>query len=293
MADPRNVQRKVTCDAVQAYLNRIATIPLLTAAEEVHLGTLVQRWQQAPSPSAIEVRSGRRAMDRMVQANLRLVVSVCRHHQREAAGVELLDLIQAGNLGLIRAVELFDPSRGYRFSTYAYWWIRQAVRRGQLEQGQLLRVPSSIRKLASEIQALRQANPTTPLEALAAQLGTDPSRWHHVLAVSQAARVLSLDQPHGAEEEATLLDLLCDGREPQIEEEYGWLQHSLDQLSAQARQVLTLRYGGDDQRSLSQVAACMGLTKSTVQGLELRALRQLRASLHPRLRQELRCSLSA
>ncbi|MFN9530668.1 MAG: RNA polymerase sigma factor RpoD/SigA [Cyanobacteriota bacterium] len=293
MADPRNVQRKVTCDAVQAYLNRIATIPLLTAAEEVHLGTLVQRWQQAPSPSAIEVRSGRRAMDRMVQANLRLVVSVCRQHQREAAGVELLDLIQAGNLGLIRAVELFDPSRGYRFSTYAYWWIRQAVRRGQLEQGQLLRVPSSIRKLASEIQALRQANPTTPLEALAAQLGTDPSRWHHVLAVSQAARVLSLDQPHGAEEEATLLDLLCDGREPQIQEEYGWLQHGLDQLSAQARQVLTLRYGGEDQRSLSQVAACMGLTKSTVQGLELRALRQLRASLHPRLRQELRCSLSA
>jgi len=293
MATPPGLQRKETGDATSAYLRRIAKIPLLTPAEEVHLGVLVQRWQRASSPSPVEVRSGRRAMDRMVQANLRLGVSVCRHHLRGAAGVELMDLIQAGNLGLIRAVELFDPSRGYRFSTYAYWWIRQAVRRGQAEQSQLLRLPPSIRKLAGEVQALRQANPSSSLEVLATQLGTDPSRLAHVLAASQAARVLSLDQPVGSEDEGALLDVLSDGRLPQVQEDLAWLQRGMAQLSIQAQRVLALRYGDEDLRSLSQVAHCMGLTKSTVQGLEQRALRQLRGNLHPRLRREMACSFSA
>ena len=286
------IPREYPGDAVQAYLRLIAAIPLLTPAEEVHLGTIVKLWQQSASPSPSEVRSGRRAMDRMVRANLRLVVSVCRHQLREPAGVELMDLIQAGNLGLIRAVELFDPSRGYRFSTYAYWWIRQAVRRGQVEQGQILRVPPSLRKLASEAQALRQANPSCPLEELAAQLGTDPSRVAQALALHQAARVISLDQPLGSEEEGLLLDVLSDGRVPQVQDEHAWLQRGMAQLSDQARRVLALRYGGEDLRSLSKVARCMGLTKSTVQGLEQRALRQLRGGLHPRLRQEIGSSLS-
>jgi RNA polymerase primary sigma factor len=268
-------------DVVQSYLRRIATIPLLTPDEEVHLGTMVQRWQQSPSPTPTQARSGRRALDRMVQANLRLVVSVCRHHLREPAGVDLMDLIQAGNIGLIRAVELFDPSRGYRFSTYAYWWIRQAVRRGQAEQGQILRVPLSLRKLAGQVQALRQASPSLPMEELALQLGTEPARLIHALEAHQAGRVMSLDQPLGAEEDGLLLDVLSDGREPQMEDDYRWLERGLAQLNGQARRVLSLRYGGDDLRSLSQVAHCMGLTKSTVQGLEQRALRQLRASLHP------------
>ncbi|MFM7465363.1 MAG: RNA polymerase sigma factor RpoD/SigA [Cyanobium sp.] len=280
-------------DGVQAYLRRIAAIPLLTPDEEVHLGTIVRRWQQSVSPTPTEVRSGRRAMDRMVQANLRLVVSVCRHQLREPAGVDLMDLIQAGNLGLIRAVELFDPSRGYRFSTYAYWWIRQAVRRGQAEQGQILRVPLSLRKLAGEVQALRQASPSIPMEELAIQLGTEPARLIHALEAHQAGRVMSLDQPIGSEDDGQLLDVLSDGREPQMEDDYRWLESGLAELNAQARRVLRLRYGGEDLRSLSQVAHCMGLTKSTVQGLEQRALRQLRASRHPRVKQELGSSLSA
>ena len=280
-------------DVVQSYLRRIAIIPLLTPDEEVHLGTMVQRWQQSLSPTPTQSRSGRRALDRMVQANLRLVVSVCRHQLREPAGVDLMDLIQAGNIGLIRAVELFDPSRGYRFSTYAYWWIRQAVRRGQADQGQILRVPLSLRKLAGQVQALRQATPTLPLEDLAVQLGTEPARLIHALEAHQAGRVMSLDQPIGSEEDGQLLDVLSDGREPQMEEDYRWLEQGLAQLNGQARRVLCLRYGGDDLRSLSQVAQCMGLTKSTVQGLEQRALRQLRASLHPRQKQELGSSLPA
>lgn len=285
--------RRDAGDAVQAYLRRIATIPLLTPAEEVHLGSMVQRWQTASSPSAAAVRSGRRAMDRMVQANLRLVVSVCKHEAREPAGVDLLDLIQVGNLGLIRAVERFDPSRGYRFSTYAYWWIRQAVRRGQAELGQILRVPPSIRKLAGEVQALRQASPSCPLESIAKSLGTQPSRITHVLEASRAGQVISLDHSQGSEDEGSLLDRLSDGRGPQERDDYGWLHQSLARLPVQASRVLALRYGGDDMCSLSQVAHHMGLTKSTVQGLEQRALRELRGSLHPRLKRDMRCSLSA
>ena len=280
-------------DGIQAYLRRIAAIPLLTPDEEVHLGTIVRRWQHSPSPTPTELRSGRRAMDRMVKANLRLVVSVCRYQLREPAGVDLMDLIQAGNIGLIRAVELFDPSRGYRFSTYAYWWIRQAVRRGQAEQGQILRVPLSLRKLAVAVQVLRQASPSLPLEELAVQLGTEPARLIHALEAHQAGRVMSLDQPIGAEEDGQLLDVLSDGREPQMEDDYRWLERGMAQLNAQARRVLSLRYGGEDLRSLSQVAQCMGLTKSTVQGLEQRALRQLRAFLHPRVKQEVALSLFA
>jgi RNA polymerase primary sigma factor len=292
MAAPPGVQRTETGDATSAYLRRIAKIPLLTPAEEVHLGVLVQRWQRASSPSPVEVRSGRRALDRMVRANLRLVVSVCRHQLREAAGVELMDLIQAGNLGLIRAVELFDPSRGYRFSTYAYWWIRQGVRRAQAEQGQILRVPLSVRKLAGQAQALRQATPTASLEVLASRLGTDPARLEQVLAMSQAGRVMSLDQPHGDDDEGQLLDVLSDGRELQPRDDYRWLHRGLARLSVQARRVLALRYG-EEPRSLSQVAHCMGLTKSTVQGLEQRALRDLRVCLQPGGRREMGLSLSA
>jgi len=280
-------------EAVQAYLKQIATIPLLTAAEEVHLGTIVRRWRLAATPTAAEVRSGRRALDRMVRANLRLVVSVCKHEARQPAGVDLLDLIQVGNIGLIRAVERFDPTRGYRFSTYAYWWIRQAVRRGQSELGQVLRVPESIRKLARDVQTLRQNDPDRSLEALARQLGAPPSRLAYVLEVSESARVISLDQSTGSEEEGALVDRLSDGRVPRVHDDYSWLHQGLALLPDQARRVLALRYGGDGLRSLSQVAERMGLTKSTVQGLEQRALRDLRGSLHPNLRRLMRDSLSA
>ena len=293
MDDRQTADRTGPVEAVQAYLKRIATIPLLTPAEEVHLGTMVQRWRQASASTAAEARAGRRALDRMVEANLRLVVSVCKHESRDAAGVDLLDLIQVGNLGLIRAVEGFDPERGYRFSTYAYWWIRQAVRRGQAELGQILRVPPSIRKLAGEARAVLQASPSCTLDVVASRLGSNATRVAHVLEVSHAGQVVSLDQPHGTEEEGSLLDRMSDGRVPLEREDYGWLHQSLARLPDQARRVLALRYGGDDTCSLSQVAQRMGLTKSTVQGLEQRALRELRGSLHPSLRREMRCFLSA
>ncbi|MFM7235362.1 MAG: sigma factor-like helix-turn-helix DNA-binding protein [Cyanobium sp.] len=140
---------------------------------------------------------------------------------------------------------------------------------------------------------MRRASPWCPLEELAAQLGADPSRVAQALALHQAARVISLDQPLGSEEEGPLLDVLSDGRVPEVQDDHAWLQRGIAQLSEQARRVLALRYGGEDLRSLSQVAHCMGLTKSTVQGLEQRALRQLRGCLHPRLRRDMGSLLSS
>jgi DNA-directed RNA polymerase sigma subunit (sigma70/sigma32) len=143
------------------------------------------------------------------------------------------------------------------------------------------------------VHALRQTIPSCSLEELAARLGTDATRLAHALAASQAGRVISLDQAIGAEEEGQLLDVMSDGQRLEVQDDHVWLQRGLAQLSEQARRVLALRYGGEDLRSLSQVASCMGLTKSTVQGLEQRALRQLRACLHPRMRQEMAASLNA
>ncbi len=166
------------------------------------------------------------------------------------------------------------------------------MRRAQAEQGQILRVPLSVRKLAGQAQALRQTTPTASLEVLASRLGTDPARLEQVLAMSQAGRVMSLDQPHGDDDEGQLLDVLSDGRELQPRDDYRWLHRGLARLSVQARRVLALRYG-EEPRSLSQVAHCMGLTKSTVQGLEQRALRDLRVCLQPGGRREMGLSLSA
>jgi RNA polymerase sigma factor (sigma-70 family) len=285
MADPRNVQRKVTCDAVQAYLNRIATIPLLTAAEEVHLGTLVQRWQQAPSPSAIEVRSGRRAMDRMVQANLRLVVSVCRHHQREAAGVELLDLIQAGNLGLIRAVELFDPTRGYRFSTYAYWWIRQAVVRCIQEYGSVIRIPPQITDLARKLDTLRGGvGGPMPLATMAAKLGESEQRLAFVLRTVQNSRALSLDQRLGeSDADGSLLDRVGDGREAHEPQAYDWLHVEVSKLSGLERQILDLRYSREPGLTLKMTSERTGIPRDRLKRIERRALDKLRQRVEPML----------
>jgi DNA-directed RNA polymerase sigma subunit (sigma70/sigma32) len=118
-------------DVLGDYLNSISRIPLLTSDEELHLGRMVRRWQDDAKPAPSVIRTAKKALDRIVSANLRLVVSYVKRYRRRIAhlNIELIDLIQAGNIGLIRAAEKFDPSRGYRFSTYAYWWIRHSVSR--------------------------------------------------------------------------------------------------------------------------------------------------------------------
>lgn len=144
------------------YLNKIGRIPLLTPAQEIELGLKVQKMinlvngerKEFTGEEKIIIKNGKRAKKRMIESNLRLVVSVARKYSRNAAHMKMLDLIQEGNCGLIRAVEKFDPSRGYRFTTYAYWWIRQAVTRGLENQDRDIKIPIQITKLIIKIKIL-------------------------------------------------------------------------------------------------------------------------------------------
>ncbi|NDG22512.1 MAG: sigma-70 family RNA polymerase sigma factor [Synechococcaceae bacterium WBB_10_009] len=144
-------------DAFGDYLRSIGRIPLLTAEEEVHLGMIVKNWMEAEQPSAGLERRGRRALERMVTANLRLVVTVALRYVRRLKHLshDPMDLVQAGNIGLLRAAEKFDPTRGYKFSTYGYWWIRQSINRYLQEHNGSIRLPVNLVSLAMRAEMLK------------------------------------------------------------------------------------------------------------------------------------------
>lgn len=267
-------------DALSDYMHAISRIPLLTASEEVHLATIIQTWQTHPDPPVALQRRGRRALDRMVEGNLRLVVSICKRYQSMAAQaqIEMLDLIQAGSLGLIRAVEGFDPSRGYKFSTYGYWWIRQSVSRHIKERGQAIRVPPEITNLARRAQEQRaiDSGPRS-MERTAARLGLTEQRLEEVLRIHHISHMVSLDQVCAASHDGdqTLLDLIRGDDGPVAEETYDWLHRHLRELKPEERRVLELRFNGERDYSFAQVAALLGLKKSQAQWLEKHALRKL------------------
>lgn len=272
-------------DGLSDYLQLLGRIPLLSPAEELHLGGIVQQWLSHPSPPTALRRSGVRARNRMVSANLRLVVLICRRY-RDRIGhlqLELLDLMQAGNLGLIRAVEKFDPTRGYRFSTYGCWWIRQSVTRYMNDLGSSIRIPIQMRSLAYRVQLLQAGSDVAlSTQAMAASLGEEPRRLETSLRAAALCRPVSFDQPVGSPgDESCLLDLIHDERSLSPEDDYRWLHPHLEALEASEQQVLRLRYGSDEDRPLSEAARIMGLTKSYTQSLERRALRKLRCKLTP------------
>lgn len=271
-------------DALSDYMHAISRVPLLTASEEVHLATIIQAWQSDPQPSPALERRGRRALDRMVEGNLRLVVSICKRYQNMAsqAQIEMLDLIQAGSLGLIRAVRGFDPSRGYKFSTYGYWWIRQSISRHIKERGQAIRVPPEITNLARRAQEQRvHDSRTTSLQSTAERLGLSVQRLEEVLRIHHFSHMVSLDQVCAANNEGdqTLLDLIRGDDGPTAEENYEWLHRLLLELRPEERRVLELRFSAERDYSFSQVAAHLGLKKSQVQWLEKHALRKLQRRL--------------
>ena len=273
-------------DVLGDYLNTISRVPLLTSDEELHLGRLVRRWQDDPNPSLSVIRHGKRALDRIVSANLRLVVSVVKRYRRRIAHlpIELIDLIQAGNIGLIRAVEKFDPSRGYRFSTYAYWWIRQSVTRHVQELHAPVRIPAALTNLLTRIDLLmeRSGRPLA-LQELAERLEESPRRIQMALALRQLGHVISLDQTLSSGDcvDLTLLDTVSDGSAPEPTDDYAWLYGHLHQLSPIEYDVLRHRYAGEDSRSLRQVAVQVGKSKFQIQAIERRALHKLRTALTP------------
>jgi RNA polymerase primary sigma factor len=261
-----------TTDALQLFLNEAARYPLLTAAEEVELAKRIERGEKA-------------AKDRMINSNLRLVVSIAKKYQGH--GLSLLDLIQEGIIGLIRAVEKFDWRRGFKFSTYATWWIRQAVQRGVANKSRTIRIPvhiaereQKIARAERELTAKLERPPTDAEVAKQAKLSTK-----HVREVRQAARaVTSLDRPLGDDGDAASLGDLMANDEATVEEEVEvslqeeTLHRALADLPEREREVLRLRYGLDgetDPHSLEAIGRELGLTRERVRQIEANALERL------------------
>ena len=260
----------VTTDALQIFFNEIRRHPLLTASEEVDLAKAIERGDLA-------------AKERLVNSNLRLVVSIAKKYQGQ--DLSLLDLIQEGILGLIRASEKFDWRKGYKFSTYATFWIREAIQRGIANKGRTIRIPVHIgqreRKIARAEQRLSTElgrPPTDEEVAEAAELPVD-----QVIEVKDAARtVTSLDRPVGEGDETAFGDLLPgDGPTPDEEVEIGFreeiLHRALEKLPEQERKVVKLRYGinGDNPTPLREAGQMLGMSAEGVRKLEKRALERL------------------
>ena len=208
-------------DSIKDYLNSIAKYPLLTPQQEIQLGRRVQRLRELQSLGRAltnaeqrEVRSGERARQRFIQSNLQLVVHVARRYdKRNNKTMELLDLIQEGNIGLARAVELFDPTRGYKFSTYAYWWIRQGITRALISSDAIIRLPIGVHetmyKINRTIQDLsHQLGYQPSITRVAEEINMDPSELSNLL--RQTYTVTSIDQQIGNSECHSIVDTIAD-----------------------------------------------------------------------------------
>lgn len=272
-------------DGLNDYLRIIKRIPLLSPDEELHLAAIVQECLNDANPTKALLRRGARAKSRMVSANLRLVVMIGLKYKNRIGSLqlEMLDLLQAGNLGLIRAAELFDPKRGYKFSTYAFWWIREGIVTVMSESSSGIRIPRTILKLAFRAE-LEQSSSDQMLSSkmVAERLGESVKRLENSMRVVRECRTISLDMPIGGMGENTdLLDLIRDERITTLDDDYKWLYEHVQALNSRERDVLRLRYGQEESRSYANVGGCMGVTKDQAKSLERAALRKLRSRLTP------------
>ncbi len=298
-------------DSISLYLKEIGRVPLLTAAEEVELAKRMERSELAvgrlntdiEDPIESEyllwvIRDGERAQEHLIKANSRLVVSVAKKYV--GRGVPFLDLIQEGNIGLIRAVNKFDYRRGYKFSTYATWWIRQAVTRAIADQGRTIRVPvhmyEQINRLTRTSRQLVQELGREPsTEEIAEALGVSPKKVEQVIRVSQ--RPLSLEMPVGEEEDSYLGDFIPDedAQSPTDEASRQLLREVIDEifasLSPREVRILQLRFGLVDgyNYTLEEVGRKFGVTRERIRQIEAQALGRLR---HPSRSRKLRDYLS-
>ncbi len=294
-------------DILDIYLQDIAQVPLLTAAEEVQLAKAIEAGQSAKQcleQEAVtseererlehQIAAGKKAKDHLIAANSRLVVSVAKRYI--GRGVPFADLIQEGNLGLMRAVEKFDYHRGYKFSTYATWWIRQAVSRSIADQSRSVRLPvhihDQIGRLRREVKTLSQKLGRVPTKATLAQsLGWPEERIDWLFKLAQ--QNTSLDQPLGDDDNHTSGDFLPNENEaPPAEVATQHIlsqrvREVLEELPAREMQVLTLRYGLRDGqfRTLEEVGRKFGVTRERIRQIESDALSRLR---HPSRARRLR-----
>lgn len=300
-----------TTDMVRTYLHEIGRVPLLSHEQEIILGKQVQKmmaileakeaWieEHSQDPTDVQLAEhlglgidefikamdlGQRAKRKMIEANLRLVVSVAKKYQKR--NLELLDLIQEGTLGLERGVEKFDPTRGYKFSTYAYWWIRQAITRAIAQQARTIRLPIHITEKLNKIKkaqrelSQRLGRSPTPAE-IAEELKIEPAQIREYLTISR--QPISLDLRVGDNQDTELQDLLeDDGQSPEQftarESLRADVNKLLGELTPQQREILTLRFGLDNGKelSLAKVGQRLSLSRERVRQLERQALDYLR-----------------
>jgi RNA polymerase primary sigma factor len=306
-------KKQYTEDSIRLYLQEIGRIRLLRADEEIELarkiadllelerireklfGELEREPQQKEWASAVEMEpnqfrsrlyQGRRAKDKMVQSNLRLVVSIAKKYMNR--GLSFQDLIQEGSLGLIRAAEKFDHEKGYKFSTYATWWIRQAITRAIADQSRTIRLPvhlyetiSRIKKTTKLLSQKMGRKPTEEEIATKMEMTIEKLRF-----IAKSAQLpISLETPIGKEEDSRLGDFIeADGEMPEDQVSKNLLREDLesvlDTLSPRERDVLRLRYGLDDGRmkTLEEIGQIFNVTRERIRQIEAKALRKLR---HP------------
>ena len=295
-----------TDDVVGLYLKEAGRVPLLTAAEEVMLAKRMEAAEFArvrledTETEEIDILSwseeqglretmmdGEKAQEHLIRANARLVISVAKKYI--GRGVPFLDLIQEGNIGLIRATNKFEYQRGHKFSTYATWWIRQAVSRAVADQGRTIRVPVHMgdqlnRMRRVQLQLLQELGREPKIDELAHGMDTTPDKVENLLEISR--RPVSLETPIDDEGDSTFGDFVEDSSSPAPSEEVAThllhvqLQQALDKLPAREAQILRLRYGLADGRvyTLEEVGQTIGVTRERVRQLEAQALNRLRQS---------------
>jgi len=259
-------------DSVRMYLREIGKIPLLTAEEEVKLAKRIEAGDEI-------------AKKKLAEANLRLVVSIAKKYI--GRGLSLLDLIQEGNTGLLRAVEKFDWRKGYKFSTYATWWIRQAITRAIADQARTIRIPvhmvETINKLVKVQRQLVQDLGREPLpEEIAAEMGIDVSKVEHILKISQ--ETVSLEAPVGEEEDSRLADFIEDKEALSPEEVAiyeimkGHIKEFLQFLSPREQKILRMRFGLEAGRThtLEEVGREFGVTRERIRQIEAKSLQKLK-----------------
>lgn len=262
-------------DATRLYLREIEYSPLLTADEEVYYSRLSRKGVES-------------ARKKMIECNLRLVVKIARRYMNR--GLALLDLIEEGNLGLIRAVEKFDPEKGFRFSTYATWWIRQTVERALMNQTRTIRLPIHvIKELNVYLRASRKLEQTMEHEPTAEEIATlvDRPVENVEKMLGLRDRVTSVDVPVGKDNDRPLLEIIPDYNNPepstllQDEDVMANLEMWLNQLEEKQRQVVVRRFGlhGHERTTLEEVGAELGVTRERVRQIQMDALRQLRKIL--------------
>ena len=262
-------------DGTRLYLNEIGISPLLTPEEEVHFARLAQKGDPA-------------ARRRMIESNLRLVVKIARRYLNR--GLPLLDLVEEGNLGLIRAVEKFDPERGFRFSTYATWWIRQTIERAIMNQTRTIRLPIHVvKEINSYLRASReltqQLDHEPTAEEIAGLTGKPLAEVERMLGLNE--RIGSVDAPFGKDSDKPLLDSLPDesSDDPtsmvQSDDVSSHIDEWLQQLNDKQREVVERRFGlhGYESSTLEEVAKELGVTRERVRQIQLDALRRLRRIL--------------